>query len=173
MSVLAAGVLTAVLLVGQIHADPKITGAVVNEHGVSVADAEVVFTAGPALDGTVPILERATTDASGRFRLIRPPAEVLHGFTAAGSVWVIKPGCGLAFADLVRGDRPGQIHRLVLEPASTRKLTLRDAAGKPVPGAGWRRGSLRRNRPASGGLPSLTFGSTASRRLPTPMASPA
>ena len=135
MSVLAVSALSAVLLVGQIHADFTIMGAVADGNGEPVAQAEIVFTAGPALDGAVPILERATTDASGRFRLIRPSAEALRGFAAAGSVWVYKPGLGLALADLVRGDRPGQVHRLVLEPANARKLIVRDAAGKPVSGA--------------------------------------
>ena len=135
MSVLAFGVLSAVLLVGQIQVDPTIMGAVADGNDEPVAQAEIVFTAGPALDGAVPILERATTDASGRFRLVRPSAERLRGFAAPGSLWAYKPGHALAIADLVRGDWPGQIHRLVLEPASTRKLMMRDAAGKPVSGA--------------------------------------
>ncbi len=75
MSVLTVSVLSALLSVGQIHADPTIMGAVADGNGEPVAQAEVVFTAGPALDGAVPILERATTDASGRFRLVRPSAE--------------------------------------------------------------------------------------------------
>jgi len=112
-----------------------ITGEVVDGQARPVANAEVVFSAGFAIDGSVPILERATTDESGRFRLARPGAARLQGFLVPGVIWAYKPGLALAVADLVRGDWPGQIHRLVLEPPLVRKVTLRDAGGKPVAGA--------------------------------------
>jgi hypothetical protein len=135
MSLLAASVFSALLLAGQTDTGPAIVGCVVDPSDAPIAEADVVFTAGPTRDGAVPILERTTTDASGRFQLVRPSAERLRGHVAPGSIWAYKPGHALAIADLIRGDWPGQERRLVLEPASVRKLTLRDAAGKPIAGA--------------------------------------
>jgi len=130
--ILASIVFSAVVLA---QAADTITGEVVDGQAGPVANAEVVFSAGFAIDGSVPILERATTDESGRFRLARPGAARLQGFLVPGVIWVYKAGLALGVTDLVRGDWPGQIHRLVLEPSLVRKLTLRDAGGKPFAGA--------------------------------------
>ena len=37
--------------------------------------------------------------------------------------------------DLLRNDRRNQVHRLVLEPAAPRRLTIHDTDGKPIQGA--------------------------------------
>jgi hypothetical protein len=110
-------------------------GTVVDLNGKPVARAEVVFTAGESLDGSVPILAATTSDASGGFRIERPIVDRRRGFMSPGIIWVHKPGLGLGVVDLLRADRPDQSHRLVLEPQEPRRLTLRDADGKPVVGA--------------------------------------
>ena len=85
MSVVAAGVLSALFVFGQTNPDPAIVGYVVDPSDTPVAQAEVVFTAGPALDCAVQILEHTVTDGSGRFRLVRPSAERLRVCAASGS----------------------------------------------------------------------------------------
>jgi hypothetical protein len=110
MSLLAASVFSALLLAGQTDTGAAIVGYVVDPSDAPVAEADVVFTAGPTRDGAVPILERTTTDASGRFQLVRPSVERLRGHVAPGSIWAYKPGHALANADLVRGDW-GSRHR--------------------------------------------------------------
>jgi hypothetical protein len=172
MSVVAAGVLSALFVFGQTNPDPAIVGYVVDPSDTPVAQAEVVFTAGPALDGAVPILEHTVTDGSGRFRVIRPSADRLRGCAASGSVWAYKPGYALAIADLVRGDWPGQMHRLVLERASERRLSLRNAGGEPVAGAGVAPRIVQTEQTGYMGLPSRTFGSADSWHLPTPAVAP-
>src|SRR5271156_2669353 len=132
MYMLVASLWLAIPLVGQAEA---ITGKVVDSNGKPVAGAEVVFTAGAAPDGSVPILAGTTSDASGGFRIERPTADHRRGFMSSGVIWFHKPGLGLGVVDLLRADRPDQVHRLVLEAQEPRRLTLRDADGKPVVGA--------------------------------------
>ncbi len=125
---------SAILLIGQSGAGPAITGTVVDPSGRPIAGAEVVFTAGEAPDGSVPILATTATDAAGAFRLDRPSADRRRGFLAPGVVWAYKAGLGLDVVDLIRVDRPDQVHRLVLEPQELRRVTIRDAEGKPIAG---------------------------------------
>ena len=135
MYALVASLLSVIQLVGQAGAVPTIMGTVVDLNGKPVAGAAVVFTAGEAPDGSVPILAETTSDASGGFRIERPTADRRRGFMSSGVIWVHQPGLGLGVVDLLRADRPGQSHRLVLEPQKPRRLTLRDVDGKPVVGA--------------------------------------
>ncbi|MGP0062326.1 MAG: carboxypeptidase regulatory-like domain-containing protein [Isosphaeraceae bacterium] len=135
MSTLFVSLLLGIQLIGQAGAVPSIAGMVVAPDGKPVGGAEVALTAGVAVDGSVPILSRATTDASGSFRIERPAADRRRGFMSPGVIWVYKPGMGLGVVDLLRADRPDEVHRLVLEPQQPRRLTLRDADGQPVVGA--------------------------------------
>ncbi len=125
---------SAILLIVQTGAGPAIMGMVVDPKGQPIAGAEVVLTAGEAPDGSVPILATTTTDASGGFRLDRPPADRRRGFLAPGVVWGYKAGLGLGVVHLIRADRPEQVHRLVLEPQELRRVTIRDPEGKPIAG---------------------------------------
>ena len=126
--------LSAILLIGQIGAGPAITGVVVDPTGRPIAGAEMVLTAGEAPDGSVPILARTSTDASGGFRLDRGSVEHRRGFLAPGVIWAYKAGLGLGVVDLIRADRPDQVHRLLLEPQELRQVTIRDPDGKPMAG---------------------------------------
>jgi hypothetical protein len=135
MHAIVVSLVSAAQLIGQAGAVPAIKGTVVDPNGKPVAGAEVVLTAGESLDGSVPILAATTSDASGGFRIERPTADRWHGFMSSGVIWVYKPDLGLGVVDLLRADRPDQSHRLVLEPQEPRRLTLRDADGKPVVGA--------------------------------------
>jgi hypothetical protein len=140
MSVVAAGVLSALFVFGHTNPDAAIVGYVVDPSDTSVAQAEVVFTAGPALDGAVPILEHTVTDGSGRFRLIRPSTERLRGCAASGSVWAYKPGYALAIADeaatvvetihdpSIRADALVALVDALPLAQRTRKLAVLDAA---------------------------------------------
>jgi hypothetical protein len=112
-----------------------IAGDVVDAQSRPVAAAEVVLTAGPARDGSVPILARTTTGADGRFRLTRPDPTRLRDFRSPGVIWAHRPGQGLGVVDLIRADKPDQAHRLILEPQEVRRLTIRDADGRPIAGA--------------------------------------
>ncbi len=134
MCALGLSVLSAILLIGQAGAGPAITGAVLDPTGQPVVGAEVVLTAGEAPDGSVPILAKTATDASGAFRLARPSAEDRLGFLAPGVIWAYKAGLGLGVVNLIRADRPDQVHRLVLEPQELRRVTIRDQDGKPIVG---------------------------------------
>jgi hypothetical protein len=134
MCAFGVSVWSAILLIGQTAAGPAIGGAVVDPTGQPVAGAEVVLTAGGASDGSVPILAKTATDASGGFRLDRPSAEHRRGFLAPGVIWAYKAGLGLGVVDLSRADRPDQVHRLVLEPQEFRRVTIRDSDGKPMAG---------------------------------------
>ena len=111
-----------------------ITGDVVDGAGKPVVGADVVFSAGMDIDGSVPILERATTDESGRFSMAKPVGKRLLGFAAQGVIWARKPGFGLGVIDLDRGDRPSGSFRFKLEPPHLRTLNFRDNDGKPIAG---------------------------------------
>ncbi len=111
-----------------------IRGAVIDGHGKPAVGAEVVFSAGMAIDGSVPILERATTDGSGRFNLPRPVGKRLLGFSSEGVIWARKTGFGLGIIDLARRNRPSESYRVILEPPQPRRLIFRDHAGNPLAG---------------------------------------
>ncbi len=132
MTVLVASLVWSILVIGPVGASPSIEGLVVDPNGKPVAGAEVVLTAGAALDGTVPILATTTSGPNGEFRIARPIADRRRSFLSPGVIWAYRPGLGLGMVNLVRDDRPVQTHRLVLETQETRRLTLRDADGKPV-----------------------------------------
>jgi hypothetical protein len=116
------------------QASSPITGAVVDDRGKPVSGAEVVFSSGVARDGSVPIVAKTTTDETGRFRIEHPGAS-RRGGVLDGAIWAHKPGPGLGVVELIREDQPGRSHRLVLEPAQARHVTIRDADGKPIKGA--------------------------------------
>jgi hypothetical protein len=113
----------------------QVTGTVVDERGQPVAGAEVVLTWGAQRDGSVPIIGKTSSDATGRFQSDLPGAS-RRTFAVEGAIWAHKPGLGLGVLELIRADHPDRPHRLVLEPSETRKLTVRDAAGRPIAGAG-------------------------------------
>ena len=135
MPLIVPSLVCSILVIGQVGASPSIEGLVVDPNGKPVAGAEVVLTAGEALDGTVPILATTTSGAAGEFRIAHLIADRRRGFLAPGVIWAYRPGLGLGMVDLVRDDRPVQTHRLVLEAQEPRRLTLRDADGKPIVGA--------------------------------------
>ena len=107
----------------------------VDPGGKPVAGAEVVLTAGPSPDGSVPILSRTATGADGRFRLDRPDPVRLREFLSPGVIWAYRPGQGLGVVDLIRADQSDQGHRLILEPEEVRRLTMLGDDGRPVVGA--------------------------------------
>jgi hypothetical protein len=111
-----------------------ISGEVVDNRSRPIAGAEVILTAGPARDGSVPILARTTTGSDGRFSLKRPDVARRRDFVSQGAVWAYRPGHGLGVVDLIRADKPGQVHRLVLEPQEIRRVTIRGADGQPLAG---------------------------------------
>ncbi len=123
----------AVALLGQDR--QSISGEAVDGQSHPVAGAEVVLTAGPARDGSVPILARTTTGPDGRFRLERPDATRCRDFHSTGAIWAYRPGHGLGVVDLIREDQPERVHRLLLETQEIRRLTIRGADGRPVAGA--------------------------------------
>jgi hypothetical protein len=135
MSILTGSWLAVLAMVGLAGAGPPITGAVVGPDGQPVAGAEVVLTAGPARDGSVPILVRTTTSADGHFHLDRPETSRMRDSLSEGVIWAFRPGRGLGVVDLLRADKPGQVHRLILEPQAPRRLTIHDADNQPVAGA--------------------------------------
>src|SRR5262249_31213085 len=115
--------------------DRPIQGDVIDVQSRPIAGVEVVLTAGAARDGSVPILARTTTGADGRFRLDRPDVARRSDFLSPGAIWAYRQGQGLGVVDLLRADRPDQVHRLVLEPQEARRLTTRDAGDVPIAGA--------------------------------------
>lgn len=123
------------VLVGLAVAQPPITGEVVDAQGKPVPDAEVALSAGLTTAGTLPVVAQTRTDDGGRFTFRQTDLERQRDIGQAGTIWAFKSGLGLDMVDLLRNDRPDQVHRLVLEPAAVRTLTLRDAEGKPVAGA--------------------------------------
>jgi hypothetical protein len=129
----AAIIAVAVALLGQDR--QHIAGEVVDAQSRPIAGAEVVLTAGPARDGSVPVLARTTTGPDGRFRLERPDAARSRDFLSPGVIWAYRPGQGLGVVDVIREDKPEQAHRIVLEPQEIRRLTIRDPGDKPVAGA--------------------------------------
>src|SRR5262245_31250047 len=78
-----------------------IGGEVVDARSRPVPAAEVVLTAGPARDGSVPILARTTTGPDGHFRLVRPDPARLRDFRSPGVIWAYRPGQGLGVVDLI------------------------------------------------------------------------
>lgn len=136
MLTMAGSLLAVMAVIGSMDgAGREIAGTVVSPDDRPVAGIEVVLTAGPAPDGSVPILARATTGADGRFRLGRPDAVRAREFLSPGVIWAYRPGLGLGIVDLVREDRPDRSHRMIVEPQEPRRLTIRDADGRPVAGA--------------------------------------
>ena len=136
MTTVACSLLAVMAMIGQMAgAGREIAGTVVSPDGKPVEGAEVVLTAGPTHDGAVPILSRARTAAGGRFRLDRPDADRARDFLSPGVIWACRPGLGLGVVDMLRADRPDRSHRMMLEPQEPRRLTIRDADGRPVAGA--------------------------------------
>ena len=111
-----------------------ITGDVVDGAGKPVVGADVVFSAGMDIDGSVPILERATTDESGRFSMAKPVGKRLLGFAAQGVIWR-----GNRASDSGSSTWTGGIDRAGLFDSSwsrltSRTLNFRDNDGKPIAG---------------------------------------
>ncbi|QEH35537.1 Dioxygenase [Aquisphaera giovannonii] len=113
-----------------------VVGEVVDAAGRPVAGAEVALAAGTLRDGSVPVLAAGTTDGSGRFHLRRPPGARAGGqpVDTAGAVWIRKDGFGLGVSDLLREDRDDRVHRVTLEPAAARRVTVVDEKGAGIPG---------------------------------------
>jgi len=74
-------------------------------------------------------------DAAGHFSFARQAIRSRPEIGASGTIWSLKPGLGMGIVDLLRNERPDTVHRVVLEAAAARTMTLKDAEGKPVPGA--------------------------------------
>jgi hypothetical protein len=116
---------------------PPITGQVVDPGGKPVPGAAVVLSSGMARDGALPVVAGVRTDEAGRFTF-KPTEFGNHPeIGQMGTIWVRAEGSDLALGidDLLRNDRPGQVHRIVLEPAKVRRVTLRDSMNRPVAGA--------------------------------------
>jgi hypothetical protein len=112
-----------------------VTGLVVDAKGLPVAEAEVALAAGMTRDGTVPVLSQTWSDPAGKFHFPRRAPEKLARVDTTLTLWAHKPGLALGVVDLLRSDRRAQIHRIVLEELAPRRLTVRDAEGKPIAGA--------------------------------------
>ena len=151
MLILAGWLVTAATLIGPVDGARALTGSVVTPDGRPVPGAEVVFTAGPARDGSVPILARTTTGA-GRPIPPRSPdrRSPVRDFLSPGVIWAYRPGHGLGVVNLIRADRPDQAHRLVARAAggASPDDPRRPMAGRS-PAPGWPPGSSRPSRPAT------------------------
>jgi hypothetical protein len=112
-----------------------VTGLVVDAKGRPVLGAEVALAAGMTKDGTVPVLAQTRSDQAGKFHFPRPAPEKLASVDTNLTLWVHKPGLALGVVDLLRNDRRAQVHRIVLEEPAPRRLTIRDADGKPITAA--------------------------------------
>lgn len=122
------------VLAGFVTAQAPLTGTVVDARGKVVSGAEVVLTAGMTREGTVPIIAGTRSDDAGHFSIARQKLQSRPQIGAMGTIWALKPGLGLGVVDLLRNDRPATVHRVVLEVAAARMITLRNAEGKPLAG---------------------------------------
>ena len=71
---------------------------------------------------------------SGNFSFSRQATGSKPEIQTVGTIWALKPGFGLGMLDLLRNDRRDTVRRVVLEPATPRKIILEDAQGKPLTG---------------------------------------
>ena len=122
------GPLLAAAIVAQFQGG-ALEGAVVDEAGKPVADAQVAFFAPAPWGGKVqPAEARARTDAGGRFRLAVP---LLTGvYLGRSRVWVYRSGLGITAAPV-----HGLSRALVLRSAKPRTIKVEGADGQPVAGA--------------------------------------
>ncbi|MFO0957117.1 MAG: carboxypeptidase regulatory-like domain-containing protein [Isosphaeraceae bacterium] len=70
---------------------PTIGGTLLDASGKPAAGVELLLSAGVDRDGSIPVIARARTDASGAYRLDLPGKERLESLAAAGTLWAIGP----------------------------------------------------------------------------------
>ncbi|MGC8641920.1 MAG: carboxypeptidase-like regulatory domain-containing protein [Isosphaeraceae bacterium] len=122
------------ILAALVTAQAPLTGSVVDAQGKPVPGAEVALSAGMTREGTVPSIAETRTDEAGRFSFSREKLRSRPQIRSLGAIWAHKPGLGLGLVDLLRNDQPATVHRVVLEAAAVRTITLKDAEGKPLAG---------------------------------------
>jgi hypothetical protein len=104
-------------------------GAVVDEAGKPVVEAQVVFSAAAPWGGKVqPVEVRATTAADGRFRLAVPPLTGVY--LGQSRVWVYRSGFGITTAPV-----HGLSSALILRSAKPRTIKVLGPDGRPIAGA--------------------------------------
>jgi hypothetical protein len=124
------------LVMAVLAAQGPILGQVTDARGKPVGGAEVVLTLGPSREGVVPVVAGTRANDAGRFTFKAVEFARYPDIGRCGTLWACKPDAALSLGidDLFRNDRPDQVHRIVLEVAKPRKLTLRDDAGRPLAG---------------------------------------
>jgi hypothetical protein len=110
-----------------------LTGTAIDPQGPMI-EAEVVLAQGPAPDGSVPILARATTDSEGRFSIAAPDPGWRPGRDVWPCLFSYRAGSGLvASVAALRQDRSSPIG-LNVDAAGRRTITLRGVDGRPMAG---------------------------------------
>ncbi|MDR3634715.1 MAG: carboxypeptidase regulatory-like domain-containing protein [Isosphaeraceae bacterium] len=114
----------------------SVNGVVADAEGKPLAGAGVFLTGLQTVGGWPPVLARATTDASGKFRLDAPADIDDPAAPAAAALWAVRPGLLVASRVLRPGTLPAGLPvRLVLGPPARGTFEVVGPDGKPVAGA--------------------------------------
>jgi hypothetical protein len=120
------------LLLGQVPV--PLSGTVVDREGQPLAGVEVVFSRDQAIDGTVPILGRVTTDSRGRYKVPAPVFESRPQSITDPCLFSYRAGAGLiASVTTLRAAGPAA-SRLTFVPAVRRQVTVQSGNGLPLAG---------------------------------------
>lgn len=130
-----------------------IAGVVFDTDGKPAAGAEVFLSSGMTIDGAYPALAEARTDVEGRFRLAFPLGDA-PDLVRIRTVWAYQEGqpprLGLNSVSRVSGKTWPDV-TITLMKSVDRRITLKDADGRPIEGA--------RLRPSTFYRPSYRAGS--------------
>lgn len=117
------------------QAPAPLSGTAVDREGRPLAGIEIVLAHGQALDGSVPILGRSTTDSRGRYAIAVPAFDQRPAGRVVSYLCAHRPGSGLvASVTMLKNAGPGGFH-LAFDTAFPRTLTLRGTDGQPLAGA--------------------------------------
>ncbi|WP_165223966.1 carboxypeptidase-like regulatory domain-containing protein [Aquisphaera insulae] len=111
-----------------------LSGTAVDREGRPVVGVEIVLSHGPADDGTVPVLSRATTDAQGRYEILPPAADRRPQRRQSWHLSAYRPGSGLVVSVTHLKAKDADGYRLALLPAGRRTFTVRGDDGRPIAG---------------------------------------
>ena len=111
-------------------------GVVTDAEGKPVAGADVFLTGLQTVGGWPPVLARATSDPSGKFRVDAPADTDDPAAPAAAALWAVRPGALVASRLLRPGTLPAGVPvRLVLGPPARADFQVIGPDGKPLAGA--------------------------------------
>ena len=120
------------LLLGQLPV--PLSGTAFDPEGRPLAGVEVVLSRDQAVNGTVPVLARATTDSRGRYGIPAPVFESRPQSTATACLFSYRAGSGLiASATTLKAADPAA-SRLAFVPAVRRQITVQSGNGRPLAG---------------------------------------